>query len=398
MTVIIDPKRLSGTVAAIPSKSATHRALICAALADGKTILPCPDPSLDIWATARSIEAFGAGVIYENNAFAVTPIKAGGSGVLPCGESGSTLRFLLPVAGALGGKYTFLMEKGLALRPLSPLDGELKRMGVTISRDGLSLTLTGRIRPGAYRLPGDVSSQFISGLLLALPLLDRDSTVTIAGPLESAPYVDMTTDMQRAFQVFPRKKDDTYFLSPASYRSPGELTPEGDWSSAAFWLGGNFLGNALEVRGLREDSLHGDRAITNCLSGLGHGNTVSLAHIPDLAPILSICAACAPGLTRFTDGKRLRLKESDRIQSITEMLTGLGGQVNPEPDGFTVLGTGLTGGTVDAKNDHRIAMAAAMGATVCKKPVTILGAQAVNKSYPGFWLDYESLGGRIEIR
>lgn len=394
MDITISPRVLHGTVTAIPSKSQAHRMLICAAFADRETILRCPETNRDIDATARCLNALGAEITGSGDGFSVKPVREiPKTALLPCQDSGSTLRFLLPVAGALGCDATFLMTGRLPQRPLSPMWVELERMGCTLSRPTEdTIRCTGRLKSGVYRISGGVSSQFITGLLLACALLPGESRIEILGRLESAPYVTMT---QRAMALFG-KPSENFTVSGGGFRSPGALTVEGDWSNAAFFLAAKALGSSVNLRNLDPDSSQGDRACARLLPALTEANqTISAADIPDLVPILAVTAAASHGAV-FTDIGRLRLKESDRVESVIAMLKALGGEASATEDTLTVRGTGLRGGTVDSKNDHRIAMAAAIAATVCQKDVTILGAQCVEKSYPGFFEEYQRLGGSYE--
>ena len=381
MDITIQPNKLQGTVEVIPSKSQAHRLLICAAFADRPTTICCRATSRDIEATVECLRALGAKIHRESFGFHVEPVREiPKNALLPCRDSGSTLRFLLPVAGAMGVDATFQMEGRLPQRPLSPLWEELERMGCTLSRPTPNtIRCQGKLRSGAYSIPGNVSSQFVSGLMFAQMLMEG-CTLEVTGKIESAPYMEMT---RQAIGKFPLKD------SPV-------ITVEGDWSNAAFWLAANALGSALYVAGLREDSPQGDRVCAELLPGLTAHQTIDAADIPDLVPILSVMAAANRGAV-FTNIARLRLKESDRVASVIAMLTALGGRAEADESTLTVFGTGLTGGTVDACNDHRIAMSAAIAATVCTEPVTILGAECVEKSYPKFWAEYARLGGSYEL-
>lgn len=394
MDIIITPTRLSGKVQAIPSKSQAHRLLICAALAEHETVLRCPDTNRDIEATADCLRALGAEITRDSTGYTVFPIQAfPRSAVLPCRDSGSTLRFLLPVAGALGVDAIFQMEGRLPQRPLSPLWEEMERMGCTLTRPTAdTVRCRGRLKAGSYAMDGGVSSQFITGLLLAFPLLNGSSSLKITGKLESAPYVTMT---QRVMEQFGVRMQDFAMAGDCEFTSPGTVTVEGDWSNAAFFLAAGALGNSVKVTGLRPDSPQGDRAAAELLPALDEKQTVDASDIPDLVPILAVTAACRRGAV-FTNIARLRLKESDRVESVKEMILALGGAAEADENTLTIFGTGLRGGTVDAKNDHRIAMSAAIAATVCSGKVTILGAQCVEKSYPQFWEVYKELGGRYE--
>lgn len=381
MDITIFPGRLQGTAAAIPSKSQAHRLLICAAFAGEQTELYCPDTNRDIEATADCLRALGAQILRTPDGYTVIPGKQlPEKAVLNCCESGSTLRFMLPIAGALGVDATFQMEGRLPQRPLSPLWEEMERMGCTLARPTAdTIRCQGKLRPGAYTIAGNVSSQFITGLLFALELIGS-STLTVTGKVESAPYIEMT---KAAMRLFP------------GFRSPGRVSVEGDWSNGAFFLAAQTLGNAVEVTGLDPRSPQGDKAAAYWLPLLDDFCTISAADIPDLVPILAVVAAAKKGAV-FTQIRRLRLKESDRVASVIAMLEALGGKAEASEDSLTVYGTGLRGGSVQSCNDHRIAMAAAIAATVCTHPVTILDAQCVSKSYPHFWAEYRRLGGNYE--
>lgn len=395
MDIIIKPTKLRGTVAAIPSKSQAHRLLICAAFADRETRLYCPDTNRDIEATADCLRALGAEITRDEGGYTVLPVQSRpATAVLPCHDSGSTLRFLLPVVGALGVEdATFQLEGRLPQRPLSPLWEEMERMGCTLSRPTAdTIRCQGKLQSGIYTISGGVSSQFITGLLLAFPLISGTSHLKITGKLESAPYVTMTLKAMEQFGVMVRN------LSVAGnqdFTSPGTVTVEGDWSNAAFFLAAKALGNNITVTGLRQDSPQGDRAVAALLAELKQKQTIDAADIPDLVPILAVTAACKQGAV-FTNIGRLRLKESDRVESVKEMIIALGGTAESDAETLTVQGTGLHGGTVDAQNDHRIAMSAAIAATACREDVIILGAQCVEKSYPRFFEEYRKLGGRYE--
>ena len=392
MDVIISPRRLRGELTVIPSKSQAHRLLICAAFSDKPTLLRCSETNRDIEATADCLAALGAGINRTDSGYTVFPVETVPErAVLNCRESGSTLRFLLPVAGALGVDTVFTMEGRLPQRPLSPLWEEMERMGCVLSRPtGDTLRCTGKLRPGTYSIDGGVSSQYITGLLLALSLLEGPSVLEITGKVESRPYIELTKAAISLFGGDPEHPGEQKF------HSPGEVSVEGDWSNGAFFLAANELGSRLNLYGLDTDSPQGDRAVLEILPLLQTGNPrISAADIPDLIPILSIVAACNHGAV-FTDVRRLRMKESDRVASVIAMLEGLGGRAEADENTLTIFHSGLTGGVVDSCNDHRIAMSAAIAATVCTVPVTVLGAQCVSKSYPSFWEEYRRLGGNYE--
>lgn len=415
MTVTLDRPVLRGDVSAIPSKSEVHRLLIAAALADRETHILCMGTNDDMERTASSLSALGAGVFRDGDVFTVTPISEPFADASPdVGESGSTLRFLVPVAAALGGKTSFYMHGRLPLRPMSPLREELERHGAHLSQSGENpLTVEGHLSAGEYRIRADVSSQFVSGLLFALPLLDGCSTLVLEGKIESEPYIRMTEDTLRRFAVDVVREGNTFRFGgrkgDAAYRSPSALSARGDWSNAAFFLAAGAIGRyPVTVTQLSHDTHQGDRAVVDVLSAFGakvtlsdsavtvspsklHGIEIDAAQIPDLVPILSVVAAVAEGETVVKNASRLRLKESDRIESVAAMLRALGGKVAVTEDGLRITGSSLTGGIVSAAGDHRIAMSAAIAATVAGGEVQIDGAEAVNKSYPKFFDDLKKL-------
>ena len=395
MDLLIHPKKLNGRVQVIPSKSQAHRYLICAAFADGPTELRCRAVNRDMDATMDCLNALGAEITRTREGYLVKPVRAIPQyAKLPCRDSGSTLRFLLPVAGALGVDATFCMEGRLPSRPLSPLWEEMERMGCHLTRPTENtLRCQGKLTSGTYAIDGGVSSQFITGLLLALSQVPGQSDIQLLGTVESRPYIDMTLNAMEAFGL---NIADFHLPDKKSFHSPGMLTVEGDWSNAAFFLAANSLGSQVEITNLNSHSCQGDRAIAKLLPALNAGiPTISVADIPDLTPILAVTAALQKGAV-FKDIRRLRLKESDRVETIIRMITALGGKARADEETLTVFGTGLEGGTVDACNDHRIAMAAAIAATATKHEVTILGADCVSKSYPEFFQEYRTLGGNYE--
>ena len=393
MDITIHPGKLSGTVRIIPSKSQAHRLLICAAFADKTTEIICPETNEDISATADCLNALGAKITRTEQGYNIVPAySVPKQAVLDCRESGSTLRFLLPIVGALGVDATFHMSGRLPDRPLSPLKEEMERMGcvLTVPERGV-LRCTGKLSVGAYQIDGSVSSQFISGLLFALVLLNDNCTLTVTGKVESQPYIRLTLDALRQFGANICGEQ----IQPSlPLKSPGKLTVEGDWSNAAFFYAANALGNNVHLEGLRDDSAQGDRVCKDILSLDGPMN-VDAADIPDLVPILSVVAAARHG-GRFTGTQRLRLKESDRVASTIAMLSALGVCAEADNDTLTVYPGQFHGCTVRSEKDHRIAMAAAIAATVADGPVTILDAQCVAKSYPTFWDVYKHLGGNYE--
>ena len=384
MDLTIIPGKLSGTITAIPSKSQAHRLLICAAFSDSPTELICPATNRDIEATCDCLNALGANITRTDTGYFVKPMGTPPeTAVLNCCESGSTLRFMLPIVGALGVDAIFQMAGRLPLRPLSPLWEEMERMGCTLTRPTENtIRCQGQLNAGHYSISGSVSSQFITGLLYALSLIDGETKLEVTGKIESQPYIRMTEKAMALFNA-PR------------YHSPGQVLVEGDWSNGAFFLAAKALGNPLEVSNLNPDSPQGDRAVFDLLPQLEENITIDASDIPDLVPILSIVAGAKKGAT-FTNIQRLRIKESDRVESTIAMIKTLGGNAESTEDTLTVYGTGYRGGIVDSVNDHRIAMSAAIASTVCSEPVTILGAEAVKKSYPHFWEEFSRLGGNYE--
>lgn len=421
MNVICAPAALHGEIAAIPSKSDVHRKLICAACSENGGFLPLRAPyCADIAATIRCLTALGAGFSQEQNGLRITPIRRQPHAALDCGESGSTLRFLLPVAMAVCNDITVTGSGRLPERPIGTLTDAMSAHGVQFSCGTLPLSASGALAGGVYEIAGNISSQFLSGLLMALPLCDADSEIRLTTPLQSAAYVNMTLDTLRLFGADIQVSTENDLLryrikGGQTLRFPDAPEVDGDWSNAAFWLTAGAIQpeNSVTVTGISHDSVQGDKAICDILQDAGavlydspqnrsvtvscgeiRNFTVSMEEIPDLLPILAVRAACCPeGTSHFLHAERLRLKESDRLTATAELLRAIGGRVDEHPDGLTVYGGQLTGGTVDAQNDHRLVMAAAIAALRCKEPVTILGAEAVNKSYPAFFADYKALGG-----
>jgi len=425
VNVIITKPIQGGAVRAIASKSEAHRLLICAALSDGETFENCAERSQDIDATARCLEVLGAAVRYDGNGFFVKPLRrdlvspGAERRMLDCGESGSTLRFILPVCGALGKSVAFRMGGRLPERPLSGLCGEMADHGCKLSKPGGStLICDGHLLSGAYALPGDVSSQFVSGLLFALPLLAGDSLLRVTGALESRPYVDMTLETLRQFGIRISESGSNVFNIPGnqSFRSPKSVSASGDWSNAAFWLAAGALGqNGVNCANLNLESKQGDRAVVDLLSRFGarvvcgknsvtvsagalRGMVIDAVNTPDLVPVLSAVASVSMGRTVIKGAGRLRVKESDRLRTVAASLSSLGADVTETGDGLTINGKKeLTGGETESFGDHRIAMSAAIIKAKCREPVRIKNAEAVNKSYPGFWADFKTfLAGEWE--
>lgn len=419
MNIVCYPGELNGTVAAIPSKSDVHRKLICAALSQEGGILPLNAPYCDdIAATVRCLEALGASFTETESGLSIAPIKKQPHALLDCGESGSTLRFLLPVAMCVCNKIAVTGAGRLPERPLSTLVSAMSAHGVHFHEEKLPFSAEGKLTGGCFEIAGNISSQFLSGLLMALPLCDSDSEIRLTTPLQSAAYVDMTRNTLQLFGAEIVVESESgllryYIKGKQKLHFPSVQVVDGDWSNAAFWLTAGAIqkNQAITVTGLNTNSIQGDKEIIRILneSGAETSETVSsiivscgtmsefdvnMEKIPDLLPILAVRAALGNGTCHFHHAERLRLKESDRLASTTAMLRALGGKVDEYPDELYVYGGQLTGGTVDAQNDHRLVMAAAIAALRCTEPVTILGAEAVNKSYPSFFADYTALGGK----
>ena len=411
----ISPGARTGRVHIPASKSQAHRLLICAALGEETFEIVCDGISADIAATAKCLNALGAKVERTETGFLVSPIQKVPEGCceLLCGESGSTLRFLLPVVGALGAQAAFHREGRLPQRPLAPLDGVLTAHGMTLSEEGDLLLCSGQLQAGNYEIAGNVSSQYISGLLMALPRLTGESTLTVTGTLESAAYIAMTEDALRLSGVEFSKNGASYAIPGGQrFRLPLCTAVEGDWSNAAFFLCmGALAKGGVRVEELNLKSSQGDRSVLDVLRAFGaevgeegdivtvrrgtlRGVTIDASPIPDLIPVLSVVASVAAGETRVENASRLRLKESDRLQSTANLLRALGGRVEEKEDGLVITGVpALHGGAVETQNDHRLAMSAATASCAATGEITVDNDGCVAKSYPRFWEDFSSFKG-----
>ena len=396
MKVIIQPSRLCGTLKVPPSKSFAHRALICAALADGASRISDCGQSEDVKATLSCLRALGA--VFEQTGDALA-VKKGEpeAGILDCGESGSTLRFMLPVAMALGGEYVFKGRGRLMSRPLEDYFRIFESQGIRyeLNKAAGELKVSGRMRPGSFSLSGGVSSQYLTGPLLALPLLNGDSEIVLDSLLQSSGYVDMTRSVQSRFGVTWEEKNGRYFIRGNQRYKAAELKCEGDYSQAAFWLAARRLGCDITLTGLDENTFQPDRAVIALLKELPR--EIDVSQYPDLAPVLAVVCALSPGRRVLCNAARLRLKESDRLRAVHTLISGLGGNIIEKEDMLIIDGgKSLRGGSCDSFGDHRIAMSAAVAAVKARGAVTVLDAQSVNKSYPEFWEHYKRLGGRID--
>lgn len=407
MNITISPAPLHGSITPPPSKSQAHRLIILASLADGESTISNFAPCEDLLATIRAMRSLGAEIEIDNNMLHIRGIASCcvESVQLPqidCGDSGSTLRFLIPVALAVAGGGIFTGSKRLMERPLAPYFDIFRQQGIDFFLENDTLTVRGQLQPGEYRLPGNVSSQFFSGLLLALPLLNGPSRIVPEGQLESSSYVTMTL---HALSLFGVHLPATMSLPPQYHIPSGmvyqgqELSVEADWSQAAFWYAAAGIANEVSVTGMNEESFQGDRAILDHGTLLSSSGDVSIdiSDCPDLAPPLAVWGTLREGQLRLTNAARLRLKESDRLAAITQTLSALGADIREESDTLIIGGkASLVGGvTVDCLGDHRIAMMLTIAATRCEQPVTLTGAQCISKSYPNFFADFAALGGVI---
>ena len=412
MRVEITPGTLSGHIDAVASKSHAHRLLIAAALCD-------ESPEVSISTTSADIEATRSCLAQLDH-----DIPS-----MDCGESGSTLRFMIPVTMALKNEAVFMGRGKLPYRPLNHLVTEMEKNGCQFEMypaEGEDLQeicrIKGRLQAGDYYLPGDVTSQYITGLLFALSLVDGSSIIHLSSPLESSKYVDMTLDVLRKFGVHVDKSERDGLLlyhtyGRQKYCATGKIEAEGDWSNIAFWIIAGILNKDgfLHCHNLPQFTQQGDKAIISlakqmggfityrnetCLLGRHELNAIDIdaSEIPDLVPILAVAAATANGTTHIYNAGRLRIKESDRLSAICVNLTALGADITEEPEGLIIRGVPqLKGGTVNGYNDHRIVMAMSIASLVSETPVIIEGAEAVNKSYPEFFRDFKHLGGEVNV-
>jgi len=408
MDIVLSSPIPKSTIASIPSKSEAHRSMICAALGTGTVYMPCTRPGKDIEATASCLKALGATIEYNGTGYSITPIKTvPNAAEMDCGESGTTLRFMIPITAALGCSAKIKMHGRLPERPLFPLDELLKNNGIEILKAGDTLTVSGKLPAnGKYSIAGNVSSQFISGMLFALTVTGGEIAVT--GETESKPYINMTVGVLERCGAKIAEKGNVYTVtSSVPLCCPDTVYIGGDWSGAAFPLTMGAVGNKpITVTGLDINSPQGDKAILDILIKMGAKveiaeNAITVypspltaididcKNIPDLLPVLAIAATSAKGCTRLYNAARLRIKESDRLSTTAALITALGGKVTELSDGLTVEGGELIGGTVSSANDHRIAMSAAVAALFCKGSVTVKDAQCTDKSYPGFWEEFE---------
>lgn len=414
MNLKVYPSTIKGEVSAISSKSYAHRALICAALASSPSKIKCDNLSDDIEATVNCLNGIGAEITYKNKEFFVKPIDISkAKHEIDCGESGSTLRFMLPIIGALGLNIKITMHGRLPQRPLSPLYEQMEQNGCSFEKKDNYIIIRGKLKAADYEIEGNISSQFVTGLLFSLPLINGKSKIVIKNKFESYSYVLMTLSVLKDFGIEYSFENNEFILTKNSYYS-NDCTVEGDWSNAAFWLcAGALSEQGIEVTNLNFNSTQGDKKIIDILKEFGadvkvdsnsatikksnlKGIAVNASDIPDLVPIICVVASVANGITTITNAERLRIKESDRIKSVVDMIKNVGGDIKETADGMIINGCALKGGVVNSFNDHRIVMSAAVLSSVCEDLVEIIDSQAVNKSYPMFFEDFKKLNGNVK--
>ena len=414
--MIIFPRKLSGTVTIPPSKSDCHRAIICASLASGTSVICNTGTSDDVVATINIMRSLGAKISRLNTTLSIDgsrTFKHVKDVTLDCNESGSTLRFLIPLALHANG-CTFIGSERLGERPLNSYYDIFDKQNISYqpTQGRLPLRVEKGTLSGVIELPGNVSSQYVSGLLFALPLFEDTTKIVMTSPLESRGYVDLTIRTLELFGISVRNdKYETFEIMGGQEYSPMDYTCEADFSQAAFFLAAGALGNDVACNGLYEGSLQGDKEIINIIEKMGgtvtidsgvikalpsklHGIRIDVSQIPDLVPILAVLASFAEGETVIYNAERLRIKESDRLTAIRQQLNIIGGNIKEVEDTLVITPvSGFTGGEVSSCNDHRIAMALGIASTRATGDVRLIGEKSVSKSYPTFWDDFTMLGG-----
>ncbi len=411
MDIKITPNRLTGKVTMPPSKSAAHRLLICAALSEEESYIKPKCTSDDIKATVGCLKEMGANIKETDDGYIVSRGEINKNCTLDFYESGSTARFLLPIAAALGTDATMVGRGRLPQRPMAPLTNVLRANGVEVSSDNLPMTIKGSLNSGIFQLAGNISSQYVSGLLFAAPLLKGETQIELTSPLESTGYVDMTLKAMSEFGVSVEKGENSYRIKPCSYQGKNTVI-EGDWSQAAFFMSAAAIGSEIEISGLDLDSLQGDKACLDVFARFGadvsvengivkvkknrlEGITVDASNIPDMVPAIAATAAFAKGKTVIHSAQRLRLKESDRIKTTIAALNQMGVKTEEKPDGMIIYSSSPRGAVIDGAGDHRIVMAFSVAAAFAKGESVITGAEAISKSYPEFFEDFEKLEGKV---
>lgn len=414
--VIIKPSIAKGRIQAPPSKSETHRAIISAALAKGTSIIDYVILSDDIKATISAIEDFGVTTSYKNNQLT---IKSKGNipytdDIIDCNESGSTLRFMIPLFALTNHQTTITGKPSLLKRPLNVYKHIFEEINGTFIQDNNQISIKAKLTGRNYQIPGNISSQFITGLLFSLPLIESDSTITIIGDFESKSYVDLTLSVLASFGIQIKETKKGFYIPGNQSYQPTNYTISGDYSQAAYFLVAGALSQDVLVNQLDHETLQGDKAIIDVLKIAGaqltetssgfrvkksalSGQTINIENCPDLGPIIALLCSVSQGKSLITGASRLRIKESDRIVSTVETLKILGAKIDTLGDDIIIEGVPyLLGGTIDSFNDHRIAMMASIASLVSKNKIVINRAWAINKSYPHFYNDLASLGVMIE--
>lgn len=412
--------KLKGEVNIPPSKSIAHRAVICASLSVGRSIIDNIDLSDDIRATIEGMRAFGAKIEIEKNKLIIDGIKdfKKRDRLIDCNESGSTLRFLVPIGCLFEGENNFIGRGNLGKRPLNTFYRIFDKIGIKYSykEDILDLKVNGKLMPGEFNVRGDVSSQFITGLLFALPMLDGDSKINITTNMESKGYIDLTISAMKDFGVEIINNNYKEFIIRGNQKyKEKNYRVEGDYSSGTFFLCANAIGNRVVCKDLLKDSLQGDRGVVDILARMGvdlkidkdkiegfsegtKSIIIDASEVPDAIPALSVVAALSKGETKIINGKRLRIKECDRLSAVNLELSKLGAKIIEKEDGLIIEGVEEFKGGVEvwSHKDHRIAMMLAIAGTRCKNPIVIKDIECVSKSYPNFFNDFKMLGGRVE--
>lgn len=395
MDISVNLRNLNGSIKVIPSKSYAHRILIASALSDKPTVIDSGIFSDDIRATVNCLRELGAIVTESDNKLTVEPVREKNKKVtLDCNESGTTSRLILPVASVLSEETIVTGRGRLPERPMDELVNALSGHGVSFMQTVMPINMKGAPHCGEYKIKGNISSQYISGLLFLLPLLDGESELVLTTTLESKAYVEMTLEILSMFGIEYKKTEKGYSTKPQKYISPGSASVEADWSNAAFFVAANKLGANINIKNLNEKSIQGDSAIRTLLDS----TKIDASEIPDLVPILSVLACARNEDTVIYNAKRLRLKESDRLFSVASALNVIGGNIEEKEDGLIIHGKGyLEGGISESFNDHRIVMSLSVASLISKNPIVIKNAEAVNKSYPGFFDELKKLGGDINV-
>ncbi len=417
MDVIITPNKLSGSVVIPPSKSLSHRAIIAASLAKGKSKISNVMYSNDIKATINAMRACGAKIEeYKDYLIIEGSDVIRKESIIDANESGSTIRFMIPIALVSNEEITFVGKNHLVKRPLDTFLEIFDKQGIKYERgeDYLPLKVNGGLKSGEFTVRGDISSQFITGLLYALPLLDGDSVIHISTEMESKGYIDLTIDILKMFGIeIENRNYQEYYIKGNQKYKPCDYTIEGDYSQSAFFLVANALGADIKLLAMEEKSHQGDKKIINDMNDFGfstkfinnelvidkknpHSAIIDFSQSPDLGPALTVLASLVPGKSEFINAGRLRIKECDRITCMKEEINKLGGNVEELPDGMIINGVNkLQGGVVDSHNDHRVAMSLAMATLKMDGELKILNASSVSKSFPNFWEVFENLGGKV---